>query len=69
MFWAACQESSEAAAHVIDVLLTEGAAVLYDHYLADREAAYGVSRTLGDLDQLVDLLFLRGDGEPGAESS
>lgn len=67
-FWAAAQEASEAVAAVIDIVVTAGADILYDHYLADREAAYGTSRVLGDLEQLVNLCFLAADGEPGNEA-
>ena len=68
MDWFSGQEACEAAAYVIDVLLTEGATILYDHYLADREVNYGTSRMLGDLKQIVSLCFLQGDGEPGADA-
>lgn len=60
------QESTEAAAHVLEGLIHACADILYDHYLAGREAAYGVSRVLGDLQQVVNLVYMPGDGEPGA---
>jgi hypothetical protein len=65
--WLTGQEASEAASYVIDVLLDEGSKTLYDHYLADREAAYATSRVLGDLQQLISLVYLPGDGEPGSD--
>lgn len=60
-------EANEAAAYVIDDLLTRGSQILYDHYLEDRETPYAVSRVIGDLHQIMNMLYIPSDGEPGKE--
>ncbi len=64
-----CSAAQHIAEEVIDAILTAGANVLYDHYLHDREAAYAVSRVLGELSRVVDLAFLPGDGEHHGDTS
>jgi hypothetical protein len=53
----------EAVAVTLDDVLDQGAMVLYDHYLHNREGPYAANRLLGSLQRLVELVYMAGDGE------
>ena len=54
---------------MLDVIVSRGGDLLYDHYLKEREVLFAASRVLGTLARLVDAVVLQGDGEHGSGKS
>ena len=55
--------SAQAVAFVLEVIISRGGDLLYDHYLRDREVPHSASRVLGSLARVVGAVYLQGDGE------
>jgi hypothetical protein len=61
--------STQAVEHALDVIVSRGADLLYDHYLKEREVPFAASRVLGTLSRVIDAVYLPGDGEHGDDTS
>lgn len=61
--------STQAVEYVLDVIVSRGGDLLYDHYLKEREVPFAASRVLGTLARVVGAVYLQGDGEHGSDKS